>query len=174
MTVQEPVSTYSDLFPGAKVTLLEAPVSQDDTIVSFDPGRTTGIVIARGTTWIAAETPELAVCWRVLNAYQPQVILFERFIPEQAYVNMDALEVQGVIKLYRALAKRPPQIWWHQREWKDVEWLRGDKLRNYPGMYIPGKGHDRDAIRHLLWHLIERCGHKELLLWTKPKVSGKG
>lgn len=168
--VQALNSVTTDLFPGAKVTLLEALVPTDDTIVSFDPGRTTGIVVARGTTWIAAETPELRLIWSVLRAYRPHVILFERFHAESPAANDEALDVRGVVKLYRALVTKPnvpPQIWWQPPSCKDVEWLRGDKLKNYKGLWIPGEGHDCDAIRHLLWHLIKRCGHKELLSWSK-------
>lgn len=155
--------------------MLDALVDVDEPTMSFDSGRTTGIAIALPgfPKWIAAEVQDLVIVWRVLHAYKPAVILFESFHAENPAANDEALDVRGVVKLYRASTIKPrvpPQIWWHKRECKDVGWLRGDKLKNYPGMWIPGKGHDRDAIRHLLWHLIERCGHKELLAWSRPHV----
>jgi hypothetical protein len=62
----------------------------------------------------------------------------------------------------------PPRIYWQQRAAKEVGWLAGDKLKNYSGLWVPGKGHDRDALRHLIWHLVERENRTELLAWSRP------
>jgi hypothetical protein len=164
---------WHSLFPSAKVTLLEAPVVVDDTIVSFDPGRTTGIAVATRTSghWIAAEVVELVTIWRVLHACKPAEILFERFHGDNPAANDEALDVRGVVKLYRdsiVKPKVPPKIWWQPREAKEVGWLAGDKLKNYDALWVPGKGHDRDALRHLVWHLVERKNKQGLLAWTKP------
>lgn len=165
------------LFPGCKVTLLDAPVDVDEPTMSFDPGRTTGIAIALPgfPKWIAAEVQDYVIIWRVLHAYKPAVILFERFHAENPAANDEALDVRGVVKLYRASTIKPrvpPQIWWNPREAKKND---GGHASNAAlkalGVWIPGLGHDRDAIRHMIWHLINRCDRMELLQWAKPAVS---
>jgi hypothetical protein len=166
-------TALDSLFPSAKVTLLEAPVVVDDTIVSFDPGRTTGIAVATRTSghWIAAEVVELVTIWRVLHAYKPAEILFERFHGDNPAANDEALDVRGVVKLYRdsiVKPKVPPKIWWQPREAKSENGIGKDEALRANGLWIPGKGHDRDALRHLVWHLWERKRKVELIEWTKP------
>jgi hypothetical protein len=164
------------LFGTSKVTMLDAPVQVEEKTISFDPGRTTGLVIALPNFkhWIAAEVVELPIIWRVLWSYNPHSILFERFHGDSPAANDEALDVRGIVKLYRALMvkpKIPPVIHWQPREAKDTSWVAGNALKNYDGLWVPGEGHDRDALRHLIWHLVKRCGKDELLNWTKPDLQ---
>jgi hypothetical protein len=172
--VQEAPDSLQALWPTAKVALLDAPVLLRDTIVSFDPGRTTGIVVAKGSTWIAIETPELATIWRLLHAYRPRTILFEAFHADNPAANDEALDVRGIVKLYRALItkpKIPPMIYWQPREAKGESGVASSRCLRANGLWIPGKPHRRDALAHLIWHLINRENYTQLLEWTKPKID---
>ena len=170
--VQQAPASLDLLWPGCSVVLLEPPVAISDTIVSFDPGRTTGIVVATSSTWIAAEVVDLVVIWKVLHAYRPKTILFEAFHADNPAANDEALDVRGVVKLYRASItkpKRPPQIWWQPRESKGEGGVASSRCLRANGLWIPGKPHRRDALAHLIWHLINRENKMELLEWSKPK-----
>lgn len=169
-----PSHTHSlSVFSASNAVLLDAPVAVDETIVSFDPGRTTGIVVATSTSrrWIAAEVVELAVLWRVLHTYKPASILFERFHADNPAANDEALDVRGVVKLYCEMVvkpKVPPIIHWNPREAKGEGGIASSRCLKANGLWIPGKPHRRDAMAHLVWHLIKRKKRTELLEWTKP------
>jgi hypothetical protein len=136
--------------------------------MAIDPGLTTGLAIATSAGWLIAEVGDLQDVWKVLWAYKPKVILFERFNPQELPVDLSALEVQGIVKLYQLMAKVHPAIWWQPR---DVKNLCSDDFLRANSLWVKGMGHGRDAIRHLCWHLIKREGNTELLEWTKPEGS---
>jgi hypothetical protein len=164
------------LFGTSKVTMLDAPVQVEEKTISFDPGRTTGLVIAlpNFAHWIAAEVVELPIIWRVLWSYNPRAILFERFHGDNPAANDEALDVRGIVKLYRALMvkpKIPPVIHWQPREAKSEGGIASSECLRANGLWVPGKGHDRNAIQHLIWHLIKRCGEDSLIQWTKPTAQ---
>jgi hypothetical protein len=129
---------------------------------------TAGIVIATRNSWIIIETGDLLDVWNILNSWRPRNILFERFNPQELPVDLSALEVQGIIKLYQLTAKTKPVIWWQPR---DVKSLCSDDFLRANGLWVKSMRHGRDAIRHMCWHLIKREGNTELLEWTKPEGS---
>lgn len=173
--VREAPASMEALWPGCKMALLAPPVSTSGTIVSFDPGRTTGIVVATSPSWVAIETPELLTVWKLLHAYRPGIILFERFAADHPAANDEALDVRGVVKLYRASVhkpRKPPTIYWQPREAKSDTSVASARALRANGLWIPGKPHRRDALAHLFWHLVHRENKMELVQWSRPSNTG--
>lgn len=192
-------SPWESMFPTCRVELVQAPVVVPETIISLDPGRTTGVVIATSPRengrcmqcghlytdtscgpehaarslhrpaghWIVAEVVELPTLWRVLHTYRPKSILFERFDKENPAANNEALDIRGIVRLYRDTTL-VPKIWWQPREaQKEHNSVSSNECLKANGLWIPGMKHGRAAMRHFVWHLIKRHGETSLLEWTK-------
>jgi hypothetical protein len=110
-----------------------------------------------------AEVVELPTLWRVLQTYRPRSILFERFDAENVAANLEALDIRGIVKLYRDLTLIP-KIWWQPREAKRFS---SDQMLKANGLWCRGMVHGRDALRHLVFHLVKRHNAVELLEWTR-------
>jgi hypothetical protein len=113
--------------------------------------------------WIVAEVVELPTLWQVLHTYKPRSILFERFDAENVAANNEALDIRGIVKLYRDLTLSP-KIWWQPRE---VKKFSSDQMLKANGLWCRGMQHGRDAMRHLVWHLVKRHGETSFLEWTR-------
>jgi hypothetical protein len=158
--------------PACRAVLLEPPpTGAPARIMAIDPGGTTGIVVTSSKNWFVAEAGDLYDVWRILRAYAPRVILFERFDPQELPVDLNALDVRGVVRLHvldQVPANYRPIIYWQPR---DVKTLCSDRFLRENSLWVRGMGHGRDALRHLCWHLIKREGNTELLEWTKSGDS---
>lgn len=146
-------------------------------VVSLDPGGTTGVVIATSSsdggyklqcTQIGPE-PHHNLLYKCLAKWDPDVIVCESFQyrpprkddPAYKHVNirLDSVEYIGVVKLYGQVNNRPvvfqtaatgKGFWWDQKSCKVTP--KYDRLKDV-GLYLPGKQHARDAMRHFLHYV---------------------
>jgi hypothetical protein len=153
--------------------LLEAPTGGPARTLAIDPGGTTGLAwIGQQRDpvkkWWVIETSDLLDIWRLLTIVKPERILFERFDPQELPVNLQALEVQGIVKLWVLQTSPATTIWWQSRD--GAMNLCTDRFLRANALWVEGYEHGRDALRHLCWHLIKREHNTELLEWTRPST----
>lgn len=141
--------------------------------VSLDPGGTTGVVIAslegdkyRLEAQQIGPGPHHEALWDLLYTRSPDLIICESFEyrppkkddPAYKHVNikLDSVEYIGLVKLWSKLVKTPvvfqsaatgKGFWWDQKSCKKTP--KYDRLKDV-GLYLPGKQHARDAMRHWL------------------------
>jgi hypothetical protein len=127
-------------------------------VISFDPGGTTGYtnsILSDGMLSVGASQAKWSVgeLWDYLDAEEPDIIVYESFEYRnraRAGLDLTPVELIGVIKLYIEkvdnVTVRP------QRPGTGFDYFTDKKLKE-DGLYIPGKPHAMDAVRHLLhWY----------------------
>ncbi len=119
------------------------------TIMSFDPGYTTGIAIRDDNHLLLLQIKGLSPLWRELEVEDPDVIVYEKFFYQRRdKVDLRPVEAIGVIKLYAEqkqipIAGQSPQM--AKRFWTDAKVKKLD-------LWVPGEPHAMDALRHLLYY----------------------
>lgn len=126
-------------------------------IVTFDPGRTTGVAIYNGDAppyeekLLVYEAPaDHALFFQDLENLNPHEIVYERFqYQRRPNVDLYPVEVIGVIKLYAdqygtVLKEQTPAQ--AKNLWTD------SKLKHL-GLWEPSRPHAMDALRHLLYYM---------------------
>lgn len=118
--------------------------------VSFDPGITTGFslgILDESCFFVAYEEERLSHrdLWNILQEIQPDHVVCESFEyrnnQHRDNLELYSLELIGVVKLYGHEAM--------QNAAKGKGFYKDEKLKKM-GLYRPGVGHGRDAVRHLL------------------------
>jgi len=130
------------------------------TIAAFDPGETTGFaVFERGPEHTSLVHAEQLQTWpletgveelRRAFSYLPTYIVYEAYhvykwrLAEHTWSEIPTIQVIGAIK-YCAIRRGIP----YHRQTAQIGkgFCSDDKLRNW-GLYLEGKVHARDAIRH--------------------------
>lgn len=147
--------------------------------LAIDPGGTTGLALVE-----REENPwEIAVkqlgpdehhqmLLDFLHLWRPKTVVCESFQNRSfEAAKLIAPEYIGIVKAYIQSSSDHPVVVWQTSAtgkgfWKD------DKLREYK-MYVPGKKHARDAIRHYAyWRTFTRVDRKVLEGTTQPRVFG--
>lgn len=126
------------------------------TILSFDPGATTGVALYKDEHIQTSLCKDLISVWNLLNNIQPDIILFENFAlyahkaKAQIGNEFPSSQVIGVIKLYQALH---PTAQIYKQPASAVKQLVKDKdLQDL--LCYSDSPHTRDATRHLCYWLI--------------------
>lgn len=123
------------------------------TILALDPGRTTGICIAKG------QDTELAIAYtqekldhvgifQLLDDLMPDYVICESFEfrqGKQIGIDLYPCELIGVVKLWK------PEVYM-QTAAQGKGYYDNDKLKEL-GLYRKGVQHGRDACRHMLYWL---------------------
>ncbi|HEY1248636.1 MAG TPA: hypothetical protein VGE97_06595 [Nitrososphaera sp.] len=120
-------------------------------IASFDPGITTGFSLAildGATLFLACDEEKLSHrnLFDLLEEYAPQHVVCESFeyrnTRHRDNLELFSLELIGVIKLFDPNVNL-------QNAAKGKGFYNDQKLKSM-GLYVPGRNHGRDALRHLL------------------------
>lgn len=146
-----------------------APVQPQESIMTFDPGGTTGWAlwdpmrkyldepyIKSGQIGPEQHHYELNI---LLDQYEPNRVIYERFDNRaNAAAELISLEYIGVIKLWAQCNQ--PRITLLDQGVSDMKaWIEaknGYAKLKATGLWIPGKPHENDARGHLLFHLFHR------------------
>lgn len=120
-------------------------------ILSFDPGGTTGWCLygpGNETGVGQLETPQHhQELWELLEQTNPGTIVYEEFYNQTTAAELISKEYIGVLKLYaqqfvcRIVGQSPSQ---GKHFWTD------SKIKEL-GLWVPGKPHAMDALRHMLY-----------------------
>ncbi len=119
-----------------------------ETIMSFDPGFTTGVAIHEDNNLTLMQVKGLKTVWAVLHTGEPDLIVYESFLYQRRdKVDLRPVEAIGVIKLYAERTNTPitsqtPAM--GKRFWTDKKIKKLD-------LWEPGEPHAMDALRHLLY-----------------------
>jgi hypothetical protein len=122
--------------------------------LTIDPGKTNGWAVWKPVTmqYQAGQIPYESV-WKMLeqSKYTYELdgpLIVERFNHRQGMPNIDhsPIEVIGVIKEWAR--QNQWHIHWHNPAQK--EFFKDEILKKH-GLWIPGKPHAMDALRHLLY-----------------------
>lgn len=125
-------------------------------LLAIDPGLTCGYAIfdtdpdPDDPPYEAAQCMDHQVYW-LLNAHEPDVVICERFSLRQAKpTDLTPVEVIGVVKdwCYRTETELVMQTASQAKHF----WTNG-RLKTQ-GIYLRGKGHANDAMRHLLYYIL--------------------
>lgn len=126
------------------------------TILSFDPGATTGIAFYQLDTIQLYLEKTLLGIWRLLQRLEPDTIVFENFAlyahkaKAQVGNEFPSSQVIGIVKLYQELN---PQINIYKQPASSAKQLISDKDLQLLECYSTSP-HTRDAARHLCYFLI--------------------
>lgn len=122
-------------------------------LASFDPGKTTGFVLATwkdDQLWIEKkhDISLISTLWKVLNEAEPDVIIYEKFMYRGGVsADLSGCRQEGIFDLYQYLnmcevivQKSTVKRFWTDGVLKDQGYTDSSK-------------HCKDAIRHLLEYL---------------------
>jgi len=146
-------------------------VLKQTRIIALDPGGTTGWA----TAIIEDHTLETIECgqgvftalglWTMFIAYAPHYIVCETFryrTQSRAGLDLSSMKWIGICELYTEqsgdaclLKMQEPSEgkgFWHNGKLKDA------------GLYVPGKPHSMDGLRHLLYFLTFKAGSQ---MWQR-------
>jgi hypothetical protein len=130
------------------------------TVIAFDPGHTTGVASHNEGMLTLMQVVGLDTVNSVLDVGKPELIIYEKFFYQRRdKVNLEPVEVIGVIKLYAILTKTPiigqaPQQ--AKSFWTD------NKIKKL-GLWEEGQPHAMDALRHLLYYQAFTMNDQALL-----------
>lgn len=142
------------------------------TMISLDPGTTTGYVIGNPedgfvTGQIGPEDHHHAL-YKLLKAFEPVVVICEAFTfrpnPGRRKIVLDSKEYIGVTRLYceeydiKYVEQQPSQA---KGFWTD------DKLKKAE-LWEPGKKHAMDALRHMLYYVTFAENDHTYIMKLKP------
>lgn len=145
------------------------PKDQKRRIVGVDPGGTSGITFYDGRHWVVVETPSLVDLWWCLNRWKPEIVIYEKFIPDGAPYHKGALLAEGVICLWGESYHGKKKLVGNLRTDKQ---FASNELLKHCGLWVPlPQGHGRDAIRHVIHYLVHKEGDNRWIQWTKPSPS---
>src|SRR3954466_5321963 len=130
--------------------------------VAFDPGITTGYAVGVLEDGSMAVRPdqaqyELMDLWAYLHFTRPDWLIWEKFVFRKRTgegVELFSREIIGVLRLYAQIAneKRKDVVRTHeQMPMKSAGSYYSDTKISDDGLWIPGKPHAMDALRHLLY-----------------------
>lgn len=145
-----------------------------DTLLALDPGGTTGYTLRRGEKWVGGQLGpgnHHRDLWDLLHALkQPSSIICERFdyeIRRDAKNTYDVPGIElvsrnyiGVVELFCELTK--VKLYMSPRSVLGVEWVKDTALKKM-GLYVPGKPHQNDSARHLIYHMVQIRNEKTIL-----------
>ena len=123
-----------------------------EIIMSFDPGRTTGLAVYEEDptpNYTLMELKGLHTVWKALFTGGPTQIVYESFLYQRrTKVDLTPVEVIGIIKLYAETYEVPivsqtPAT--GKRFWTD------SKIKKV-GLWQSGAPHAMDALRHMLYY----------------------
>ena len=127
------------------------------TVVSLDPGRTTGHAVGTledGFMRVRCGQTQFdhIMLYQQLELIKPDYIICEEFeFRNKARKGLDLYprELLGVCELYTQQRKIPL---FRQKAMEGKAYYSNDKLKK-DGLYLPGKPHAMDGLRHLLhWY----------------------
>jgi hypothetical protein len=154
-------------------------------VISFDPGGTTGVAALVLDTFTQPEIPtgdvskwmDTTVGWHVdhigpeshhvplwflLEQFRPTSVVCESFEfrqgKQRAGIVLDSKEYIGVIKLWCALNKVPLIM---QTAATGKGFVTDEKIKALD-LWVPGKKHAMDAMRHLITYLVQKERRMEL------------
>lgn len=136
-------------------------------ILGIDPGGVSGLALYDGRRWLIGETPSDLQLFKILQAWHPNVVVAEQFIPEPGRtVERDSLWAEGVIRLWRmGFTREFVRMIWSNRG--NVMAQITDDVLHANGLWVEGMQHGRDAIRHVLHYLINKEFDRRWLEFTK-------
>lgn len=136
-------------------------------IISFDPGGTTGVAAydSQSKKFDGLQLGNIEhheELYILLETVRPTEIVYERFVHRMsgAASNLIPMEYIGVIKLYAQqndLVITPQMAGPPKNLWKRANIV---KL----GLWVTGRDHQMDALRHLLYYMAVTLNNKELLI----------
>lgn len=119
-------------------------------LLAIDPGKTTGWVKGPDV-WSGGQiTPDEV--WTLLTQLMPDdILIVESFLYRSKFkVDLTPVEVIGVIKEYIRQHPGNKVIWQTPSQVK--HFYTNDRLKER-GRYTPGKQHQNDAMRHILYYM---------------------
>ena len=141
-------------------------------IMSFDPGRTTGVALIKKSFENAIEVyqapPDHALLYQDLENINPTEIVYERFqYQRRPNVDLYPVEVIGVIKLWASTHETKIT---EQTPAQAKNLVTDDKLKKL-SLWEPAKPHAMDALRHLLYYLVVSKGDRTWIDRLKPTTK---
>lgn len=146
-------------------------------IVAFDPGGTTGwAAYLEADTHLVTPTPRFDCgqlgpephhkeLFNKLTLNVPKTVITESFEFRQSDVNRTKInlisrEYIGVMRLWSDIH---PWAGFYQQTPSQAKALISNEWIKALDLWKPGQRHAMDAMRHLLWYLVNKQGHKELV-----------
>lgn len=132
------------------------------SIISFDPGGSTGIAIYDTdndsfSSYEIHDTQHHLQLYKLLYTLRPEAIITERFDyrnTSKTGVVLDSREYIGVIKLYCQLTETPLAM----QSASQAKGFVSDINLEMCGVRLKGQPHANDAMRHLLFFMINSKG----------------
>jgi hypothetical protein len=138
--------------------------------ISFDPGEETGWAEFRDDTFrfesLGGHLQHSRI-WSLLSRQNPDVVIYEQFEVLNGATSIEpfALEIIGVIKFWAQWHNRPC----HESALANKALWNDKKLRTLGGTYpMPTNRHQKDAMRHLLYHIDPLMNHSFLRIAVPP------
>lgn len=147
---------------------------QETRIIAFDPGGTTGWAI------VTIESGELRSIesgqgkyraldlWTMLISYAPHYIVCETFryrTQSRAGLDLTSMKWIGVFELY--CQQTPGNCHLKMQEPSEGKGFWTDEKLKKAGLFIRGKPHSRDAVRHLAYFLTFKAGSR---MWQRSSA----
>lgn len=121
--------------------------------VALDPGKTTGVVALDLETNAILGVHELETYTEVWNCMNDPIVtevIYEQFVRSpNTFASLEAAEVTGIVKLW---GEHPGHVIHPQGRQVKSFWT-DDKIKKL-GLWIPGMPHAMDAMRHLMFYLM--------------------
>lgn len=146
---------------------------QVETLMSFDPGGTTGYCVYFVSTKTFVQIAQLEgrhhlPLWDLLEFYQPDVVIYEQFVYQRrdlekgVALNIDARNYIGILQLYcdknRAIEHESALAF--KKFWNDKKLRQLNLYKSSP--------HMRDALRHMLYYVTFTLKDDEWVRRLRP------
>jgi hypothetical protein len=130
-------------------------------VLAVDPGGTTGMVLwdmlYQGVVYVL-ELPHVDVGFmleQLIETYRPDVVCESFTITANTVSNSQAPWSLKQLGVAEYLAAKYHVLYVEQLPVTAKKFATNERLKNL-GLYIPGKGHATDAVRHLVIYLVSQ------------------